>query len=107
MAAIRLHVASTAEFKYDRFGKQFHARLSELGCKGIDLNCARFFNKLERGVGFILKSDSTGKQMVMRLVKTNKIPSDWDATDFDVTSWIFKPVDFAQDFELKISVDAE
>ena len=105
MSQTSLHIASTAEFKYDRFSKQFHAKLSELGCWGIDSNCARFFNKLERGCGFILKSNTTGKQVVMRLAKTNRIPSDWDSNDWDVTSWIFKPIDSRQDFEVKISTD--
>lgn len=105
MAKECLHTVSTERFKYNRFGKQFSATLSELGCNGIDSNCAQFFNKLERGCGFILVSKTTGKQMVMRLVKTNKVPSDWDSNDWDVTSWIFKPVDFRQDFELKLIVD--
>lgn len=102
MAKDRLHAIGTENFKYDRFGKQFSATLTQLGCNGIDSNCARFFNKLDRGVGFVLISKSTGKQMVMRLAKTNKIPSDWDSNDWDVTSWIFKPVDYQQDFEVKI-----
>ena len=81
MATDRLHTIGTNNFKYDRFGKQFNATLAELGCNGIDRNCARFFNKFDRGVGFALINNSTGKQMVMRLVKTNKIPSDWNAHD--------------------------
>jgi len=101
----RLQTVSTASFKYDRFGKQFYATLSQLGCEGIDSNCAKFFGELKNGCGFILQSQTTGKPAIMKLVKTNKIPSDWHHEDFDVTSWIFKPIDIQHEFELKIIVN--
>lgn len=105
MAKHRLHTVSINQFKYDRFNDQFKANISDLGCNGIDSNCSKFFQKLETGVGFILFDETTRKQVIMRLVKTNKIPSDWHQEDFDVTSWIFKPNDNIQDFELKLIND--
>lgn len=105
MSKNRLHTISSKNFKYNQFDKQFSATISQLGCNGIDSNCVRFFNKLEHGVGFILVSDRTNKQMVMQLVRTNRIPSDWNHEDFDVTSWIFKPVDHKHQFELKLIND--
>lgn len=98
-----LHMVNTQDFKYNKLDRLFYSNISELGCRGIDNNSARFFQKMERGVGFILVVN--GRKVPMRLVKTNKIPSDWDANDWDVTSWIFEPVDFRHDFKVKLVVD--
>lgn len=102
METEQLYTVSTSKFAYNRADNKFTAKISDFGCRGIDSTCALFFKKLKSGCGFVLVSAVTGKRVVMRLVKTNRIPSDWHSEDFDVTSWVFRPVDIRQNFELKL-----
>lgn len=78
-------------FRFVKFENKFVATLSELGCNGIDTKCAEFFQPIEKGFGFVFVSASTGQKVPMRLVRTNKIKSDWHEEDWDVRSWVFKP----------------
>jgi hypothetical protein len=92
---------STSLFEYVKRQNRFSATLTQLGCNGIDSKSAEFFQPLERGYGFVLVSAKTGAKTTMRLVKTNKIQSDWCPEDDDVKSWFFQPTNGAT-FSLEI-----
>lgn len=92
MAYSTVFEKSTRLFKFDKIKNRFYATLADLGCNGIDYKSAEFFQPLQKGYGFYLVSNKTGKKIIMRLVSTNKIKSDWHEDDMDVKSWVFKSV---------------
>lgn len=84
-----LREVNTESFTYTAATRTFVAEASDFGSQGM----MELFKPLEpKGCGFVLVSGKTGRKVVMRLVRTKKVKSDWceDGPD-DVVSWVFEP----------------